>query len=232
MKRKNYNRGKVCPYPGCGKPILNWAKTCGKHCHFDQRTHQTYVCPTCGTSFERQPSQVTTEYPKCSRKCGYTHRIGKAVPAARRGIAVSDAQMLADYAQSKNCLPIALKYHLSPSGVAHRLHCLGVELWTSSPDGHRAHSGLEFTVDVWLNEHSLAHEIHPRLPWETRKRADFLVGDTYIEVFGLMAFQDYSDSVSIKLAEYSDHHVKVLALTRKQIYAGDFSPLASLLAGE
>lgn len=67
-------------------------------------------------------------------------------------------------------------------------------------DGHLARSTYELRVDDWLTEHGIAHEVEPAYPWDRRFRADFLVGDTYIEVWGVTNNARYTARRAHKIA--------------------------------
>ncbi len=51
-------------------------------------------------------------------------------------------------------------------------------------DGHELDSRWEAVVDNLLDAEGLTHTVHPRYPG-TQLRADFLVGDVYVEVWGM-----------------------------------------------
>ncbi|MDQ7991195.1 MAG: hypothetical protein AAGC63_00355, partial [Propionicimonas sp.] len=57
----------------------------------------------------------------------------------------------------------------------------------------------EQRVDNWLHLHNLAHVVEPRYPWDARYRADFLVGDTYIEVWGVTNNDRYQQRKAMKI---------------------------------
>ena len=59
-------------------------------------------------------------------------------------------------------------------------------------DGHQARSVYEQRVDNWLYRHGIEHEVEPQYPWDKRYRADFKVGDSYIEVWGVTGSESYN----------------------------------------
>jgi hypothetical protein len=64
-------------------------------------------------------------------------------------------------------------------------------------DGHLCFSLGEKTVDDLLSELGLSHEKEPRYPQSTL-RADFLVGDTYVEFLGLKGDLGYDEKTTTK----------------------------------
>ena len=65
---------------------------------------------------------------------------------------------------------------IRPAGFQGK-HCIGL-------DGHCVRSAYEARVCDWLSTRSIAHEYEPECPFDARCKADFFVGDTYIEVWG------------------------------------------------
>jgi hypothetical protein len=72
-------------------------------------------------------------------------------------------------------------------------------------DGHVCHSLDEQRIDNWLSANNLSHERepqyppHPTLNASGRRRADWRVGHTYIEYFGLAGNPDYDRKIDEKL---------------------------------
>jgi hypothetical protein len=64
-------------------------------------------------------------------------------------------------------------------------------------DGHLCFSLGEKTVDDLLTEMGLSHEKEPHYP-ESTLRADFLVGETYVEFLGLKGDLDYDEKTAAK----------------------------------
>ncbi len=95
---------------------------------------------------------------------------------------------------SKDCIKSKYGSHLAalvdagvlPGGTrrtSRGTHCL-------AKDGHVCYSLGEKLIDDWLFENDVDHLREPNYP-ESRLRADFQVGDTLIEYFGLAGDPDY-----------------------------------------
>jgi len=101
-----------------------------------------------------------------------------------------------------------------PDGVLHTprgIRCL-------ADDGHACHSLDEQYIDNWLSAHGIPHERepyyvrHPRLNQHGTRRADWRVGDTIIEYFGLIGDEEYEKKMAEKmlLASYTGVHLIAL----------------------
>lgn len=98
-------------------------------------------------------------------------------------------------------------------------------------DGHAARSVYEQRVDDWLFERRLAHEVEPAYPWDRRYRADFLVGDTYVEVWGVTDNTAYQDRKRMKIKRCAEAGVPLIQINHWQFAKGRrwWRPLARLL---
>lgn len=59
-------------------------------------------------------------------------------------------------------------------------------------DGHLLDSCLECYVDNYLLQHMVPHEVHPRISPRRKYRADFRVGDLWIEILGYPDISKYA----------------------------------------
>jgi hypothetical protein len=72
-------------------------------------------------------------------------------------------------------------------------------------DGHECHSLDEQQIDDWLTAHNVPHERepvypeHPLLNPRGRRRADWLVGDVFVEYFGLAGEETYDRKTDDKV---------------------------------
>lgn len=84
-------------------------------------------------------------------------------------------------------------------------------------DGHPCDSMAEKVIDDWLHEHGISHD--RRIPYGKNKMtADFRVGKTLIEFFGLHGQRgDYDRLVKEKQKLWRKQHLKVIALYPKDI---------------
>lgn len=157
-----------------------------------------------------------------------------------RPAAVPTESLIDAYA-SGTSYDVASQFDMTPSGVVYRLRRAGVERrgrvsgdTCQCADGHIVRSALERVVDDWLFEHGIEHVVSPRCPWPPKSGryysfADFLVGDTYIEVWGLAGIKKYDRRMLQKLNLYSKHQATVINLWPREIQKRDFSKLLPLL---
>lgn len=83
-------------------------------------------------------------------------------------------------------------------------------------DGHLCLSLPEKTIDDLLFAHAIPHEKEPYYP-DGRHRADFLVGNTLIEYFGLLCDPEYDKKRLIKRAIARDHNIEMIELEPKDV---------------
>jgi len=97
-------------------------------------------------------------------------------------------------------------------------------------DGHFCLSLDEQFIDNWLTSHSVPHERepfyprHPSLNMSGRRRADWEVGSTFIEYFGLRGDPEYDRRADEKLRLARASGVNVIS-----IYPEDLAKLESIL---
>jgi hypothetical protein len=89
-------------------------------------------------------------------------------------------------------------------------------------DGHICNSLAEKNIDDWLYIHKIDHIKEPPYPNNVRKlmksnvRADWLIGNTYVEYFGLQTEENYQKKTSAKIVACN-----VLGIDLKVLYPGD-----------
>lgn len=87
-------------------------------------------------------------------------------------------------------------------------------------DGHPARSLYEQRVDNWLHEHGLEHEIEPAYPWDRRYRADFRVGETFIEVWGVTDNEAYQARKRMKIERCKAEGIPLISINCWQFAKG------------
>lgn len=91
-------------------------------------------------------------------------------------------------------------------------------LWCISSDGHQCHSIDEQTIDNWLHSNKIKHSREPLYPqhdllnFHGKRRADWKVGDTFIEYFGLVGNKDYDKKTHEKIMLASINHIPLIEL--------------------
>lgn len=86
------------------------------------------------------------------------------------------------------------------------------ETKATKPSTHQVRSTYEMRVDNWLADHGLDHEVEPRMPFTSNWRADFRVGDTFIEVWGVSGKPAYDEKKAAKIAAFRRHRAKLIEL--------------------
>jgi len=93
---------------------------------------------------------------------------------------------------------------------------------TLARDGHVCLSLGEKTIDDYLYERNVAHEKEPHYP-EGNYRADFQIGDTFVEYFGLKGNPEYDQKTKLKQDLCKKHGIQLIS-----IYPADLVSLKSL----
>lgn len=107
-----------------------------------------------------------------------------------------------------------------PKGFGSNIRCT---------DGHITDSYWESLVDEWLFEREILHILHPPLPWNSRQRADFLVGETYIELWEVIGIPSYERRKKYKQGKYRDHGLDLIELFPSDLCKSDMSKLLRLV---
>lgn len=124
---------------------------------------------------------------------------------------------------------IARDYAVSSTLVRARCERYGIEVqrdgWQrgkrfTCADGHLARSTYELRVDDWLFDHGIAHETEPAYPWDRRYRADFLVGSTYIEVWGVTNNPAYTARRDLKVQRCAETRIDLIQINYGQFANG------------
>jgi hypothetical protein len=163
------------------------------------------------------------------RRMGISRRSNQEAQVIRHGLSRPDAIQLKqwydgdrltteDIAQLCGVSPPTVRNWLREAGIALRKPHYG---FYGTPrvlceDGHYVHSWYEKIIDDWLFRHHLSHQYNQRLD-QSHFRYDFLVGDTYIEVWGLEGIDWYDERATRKKGYYN-----VLGAPLIEIFPDDF----------
>lgn len=80
-------------------------------------------------------------------------------------------------------------------------------------DGHECRSIGEKIVDDYLFTHNINHEQEPHYPGERLFRADWKVGEYFIEFWGLKGDEDYDKKIEDKKAIAQQHQIPLIEIT-------------------
>ena len=165
------------------------------------------------------------------RKTGAEHHAFRDLPME---------EMISAYTAGASTLEIAAQYDVKPITICRRLRNAGVELRPAGyselrvcEDGCLVKSNWEWLVHDWLIRHRLPHETQPRCPWpwqgKSHSSADFKVGDTYIEVWGVYNDKKYEERRVRKIAMYREVGARLIQVFPHHLTDRDFTPLEVLL---
>lgn len=111
------------------------------------------------------------------------------------------------------------KANVLPNGVlptSRGVRCIAL-------DGHECHSLDEQRIDNWLYEHGIPHEREPNYPEHSRlnptgrKRADWKVGDIFIEYFGLINEKNYEKKAIEKITLAHLTNIELIVIDPSEI---------------
>jgi hypothetical protein len=78
----------------------------------------------------------------------------------------------------------------------------------------------EKIVDDWLYARKIEHTVHVPYPWKNGMKCDFLVGDTWVEIFGLEGnLKRYDELKKEKLKLIKKYNLKIFRLSLKEVYS-------------
>jgi hypothetical protein len=183
--------------------------------------------PPTGASLRTPEAQANK---RTNQAKGKSHPLYKDVPIEN---------LIEGYKEGKSLSELQQLYGLSEAGIARRLKQNGVTMrrpgfsrYRKCSDGHIVQSQWEQAVDEWLTKHGLNHTIHPVCPWSkwpNRQLGDFLVGGTFIEVWGVIGNTKYNARRREKIEKYRNAGVPLIQVFPHHILDGDYSPLEVLL---
>lgn len=188
---------------------------------------------------KRKPTGANLRDPETTEKCRQSTkaRTGKNHP---HFIDLPIDDIAIEYIEGMSSALLGKKYDVARPTILRKLRAAGVEIRKSGfqpprqcTDGHIVSSTLEQAIDEWLTEHDIEHDVHPPCPWPSKgrgsSRADFLVSDTYIEVWGVESNARYDVRRLEKLALYKESNAKLIEIYPHHILNKDYSPLFPLL---
>lgn len=89
----------------------------------------------------------------------------------------------------------------------------------TAEDGHICDSFSEILIDNWLFSYGISHEINVSYPGHSHFTADFVVGDYWIEFFGLSGeVRKYDRNVARKLVLAKKYKLRLIKLYPKDLF--------------
>jgi hypothetical protein len=87
---------------------------------------------------------------------------------------------------------------------------------TLAKDGHMCFSLGEKTIDDYLYKNKIKHEREPKYP-DSNYRADFKIGNIFLEYFGLTGNPDYDIKTKMKKRLCKKHGIKLISIYPKDL---------------
>lgn len=96
--------------------------------------------------------------------------------------------------------------------VAERMNCKTDCL--IAPDGHLVNSRSEFITDVFLWKNNIPHQVNGIINPERAYRYDFLIGDLFVEIWGLTNNKEYVKTKNDKVKFYNKLGLNLLNINK------------------
>ena len=118
----------------------------------------------------------------------------------------------------------SISRRLYQNGIEVRPNIFNGKHFLRCEDGHEVRSYYEKSFDNLLYRNDIGHEYEPRIPFDKRYASDFIVGDVYVEIWGVQNNKKYEDRRIKKTKLYKDNGLKLL-----EIYPEDFKNITTKL---
>lgn len=213
---------RVIPCEVCGKEferaLLGGAirKTCSHECMRELMSRSAggrfkENCETCGAEFET----IKSRHKKyCSLKCyAQSRTVDKEEKACEFCGGIYEVRVGSEVGEARRFCSMSCSAKFRADNTGKSRPCL---------DGHNVRSNGEMLIDNWLSENRLFHVYDPPAPLG---KADWLVGDTFIEFWGIVGNEKYDEGRQAKLAAYAAAGAKVI-----EIFPEDLPNLEAKLA--
>lgn len=218
----------------CVAAICNWLKWAG----IPKRGHSLPKVDVDKAELERLYVTEGLDGHEVARRLGVSsdvlydrlHRFG--IPIRRSKDLPSEEELRQLYiVEGLNMRDIGKSLGIAKERIGERIRQLGIPVRKypysgkvcEAEDGHMVRSSFELRVDNWLSRHGLTHEYEPSMPWGGS--ADFLVGDTYIEIWGLTDKEWYRARMSDKRRMYEKHNFRLVEVDNKDFATGKWEAI-------
>ncbi len=241
MKIK-YREPHLLECAGCGKQFLEWSICLGAA---ERVGYKIYFCDDCYSkafwSYVKEAEPVSMSQDDMLNRLAELAAAVESVPSATfvkspNLAAVSEEKQIA-IVKVLLAMPPYETYVEEFGSWLHALILAGVlEDGTQrtprgtrciAADGHECRSLAEKTIDDWLSAHGIPHEIEPVYPYHFRlnpsgrMRADWKVGEVFIEYAGLMDDPEYAAKMETKQELATELGISLIVIEPKDILSLD-----------
>lgn len=217
----------------CGKPFTVKSSVvksgkgvfCSKECFDASQTKRvTLLCKQCGKAFEEKP-YFAQQRVYCGNECKHKASMVDIPEDELRDLYVEQdlttRQIAPIYGVDKKIINDYLNRYgidAKPSGFKNynKIKCT---------DGHLVKSHYERAMDNAMTQQGIPHEYEPRLPFNNRYAADFLVDDVYVEIWGMCGWRKYEERRKRKMQVYKKYGAKLFS-----VYPDDFRDVGKIIS--
>lgn len=225
----------ICNNPNCSKKFYRAAcftnsgfNFCSQGCAASvnnrfRKKELSKICanPSCN-------NKISARNTYCSNKC-----MGRILRKSKSYYKAKTLSEINDFVQSRGRIPTKVElpsiYTFARRGFGTWNKAIETAGYRSNPvlfarkqvalDGHVCDSFSEMIIDNWLCDYSIPHKINVHYPGNSKLTADFVVGDFWIEFFGLAGdLIAYDRNVQRKLQIAKDQNLKLIKLYPKDLF--------------
>lgn len=194
-----------------------YGEFCSNECHNESMKKDNYcMCPNCGDIFNTGTNDIDRRI-YCKKECFYESMM----------IGIPKDELYEKYINERmTTRELAIIFNTDKKVICDYLHRYGIEVRPDTfPDaskircknGLMVRSNYERAFINALLTFGIDFEYEPRLPFDKRYAADMLVGDVYVEIWGMMDWEDYRIRKERKVELYEKNNVKLFS-----VYPDDF----------
>lgn len=214
LKRLNYSRKK------------EWKNYCCVECaNVGKRKGKVLYCsnPACGNTFYRRKTDIK-KFNYCSNQCQRSHQSPK-----------DDfyLNLVKKFVKENSRLPVKREFNKQHSTIIKKFGSWNKFIKKAgfkpnpvlfankhiAKDGHICDSLAEKIIDDWLYERKISHKINVPYPINSKLTADFVVGEYFIEYFGLKGeHEGYDKLLSRKLNISKQSKLKLISIFPKHLF--------------
>lgn len=173
------------------------------------------ICEYCGKEFIDTSSNKKKKY--CSNECKHEAQMLNISKEELEKLYLKDKLTTREIAKIYNTSHKTIREYLKRYNIPLRSDGIKNRERILCKDGHKVRSYYEKAFDNVLTRFNIKHEYEPVLPWNKKYHADFLVGDVYVEIWGLMNLDSYRKKMEKKIEIYKNNNAKLLS-----VYPDDF----------
>lgn len=194
-----------------------YGKYCSNECHDESMKRSlTCMCPTCGKLFETGVNDIDRRI-FCTKECFYTSMMIDIPENELRKLYIDKNLTTREIAPMYNTDKKVICDYLDRYDIEIRPSGFYNKGYIRCKNGLMVRSHYERAFVNAMLTHDVDFIYEPRLPFDKRYSADFLVGDVYVEVWGMIGWDKYDKRKAKKKKLYKENELNLFS-----VYPDDF----------